>query len=81
MASVHTAMTSLERATCGVPVQLIGSTDDGRAYDHRDAQLAFCAQSPPRFYIMELARRGLSFDRITYHSDVTQCLGEQGRHV
>lgn len=24
---------------------------------------------------MQLPRRGLSFDRITYHADVTQCLG------
>lgn len=28
-----------------------------------------------RFYIMDLPRRGLSFSRITYHADVTQCLG------
>lgn len=28
-----------------------------------------------RFYIMRLPRRGLTFDRITYHADVTQCLG------
>ena len=31
-----------------------------------------------RFYIMELPRRGLSFDRITYHERVTQCLGATG---
>lgn len=30
---------------------------------------------PHRFYIMDLPRRGLSFSRITYHADVTQCLG------
>ena len=29
----------------------------------------------PRFYIMQLPRRGRTFHRITYHADVTQCLG------
>ena len=28
-----------------------------------------------RFYIMNLPKRGLSFSRITYHANVTQCLG------
>ena len=28
-----------------------------------------------RFYIMRIPRRGLTFDRITYHAKVTQCLG------
>ena len=28
-----------------------------------------------RFYIMHLPKRGLTFDRITYHASVTQCLG------
>ena len=31
-----------------------------------------------RFYIMRLPGRGLAFDRITYHSNVTQCLGGLG---
>ena len=35
---------------------------------------AFC-----RFYIMRLPSRGLAFDRITYHSNVTQCLGGLGQ--
>lgn len=33
---------------------------------------------PRRFYIMRLPRRGLAFDRITYHAKVTQCLGSLG---
>ena len=28
-----------------------------------------------RFYIMQLPHRGLQFDRITFHANVTQCLG------
>lgn len=28
-----------------------------------------------RFYIMRLPRKGLSFQQITYHDKVTQCLG------
>jgi hypothetical protein len=28
-----------------------------------------------RFYIMRIPRRGLAFSRITFHADVTQCLG------
>ena len=27
---------------------------------------------------MQLPRRGLTFDRITYHNRVTQCLGATG---
>lgn len=30
---------------------------------------------PRRFYIMKLPKRGLRFHRITYHANVTQCLG------
>lgn len=32
----------------------------------------------PRFYVMRLPKRGMSFDRITYHAKVTQCLGAIG---
>lgn len=31
-----------------------------------------------RLYIMSLPATGLRFDRITYHADVTQCLGGLG---
>lgn len=56
--------------------QLISATDDGKEFDEEDAQLVLDrGPSPPRFYIMKLPRRGLTFDRITYHNNVTQCLG------
>lgn len=54
--------------------QLISATDDGKKFDGEDAQLVL-DRGTPRFYIMRLPRRGLTFDRITYHADVTQCLG------
>jgi hypothetical protein len=57
-------------------VQLISATDDGKEFDDEDAQLVLDRGAAPRFYIMRLPRRGLTFDRITYHASVTQCLGE-----
>ena len=36
------------------------------------------AYTPCRFYIMRLPSRGVAFDRITYHAQVTQCLGSLG---
>ncbi|KAK9842219.1 hypothetical protein WJX81_001181 [Elliptochloris bilobata] len=54
--------------------QVIGPTDDGKQYDEEDAQLQL-DQGRPRFYIMRLPRRGLTFHRITFHAKVTQCLG------
>lgn len=50
--------------------------DDGIEYDPSsqfDCELDL-SQGIPRFYIMRLKYRGLSFDRITFHSKVTQCL-------
>ncbi|KAI3425304.1 hypothetical protein D9Q98_009069 [Chlorella vulgaris] len=55
--------------------QLIGPTDDGKEYDGEDAQLEGLGEGQPRFYIMRLPRRGRTFERITYHAQVTQCLG------
>ena len=57
-------------------MQLITATDDGKEFDEQDAQLVLDQGAAPRFYIMRLPRRGLTFDRITYHASVTQCLGE-----
>lgn len=57
-------------------LQLITATDDGKEFDEQDAQLVLDQGAAPRFYIMKLPRRGLTFDRITYHASVTQCLGE-----
>lgn len=54
--------------------QLIGPTKDGKGFDEQDASLKLDLGTP-RFYIMRLPKRGMNFDRITYHADVTQCLG------
>lgn len=54
--------------------QICSSTEDGKVFDHEDAQLVL-DQGTPRFYIMRLPARGLRFHRITYHGKVTQCLG------
>lgn len=54
--------------------QVIFATADGAPYSPQDAQLQLQAGTP-RFYLMRLAYRGLKFDRITRHQQVTQCLG------
>jgi hypothetical protein len=59
--------------TCG---DIIHPGDDGIVYDPSsrfDSELDL-SQGTPRFYIMRLKNRGLGFDRITFHSNVTQCL-------
>ncbi|MEM9093257.1 MAG: ureidoglycolate lyase [Cyanobacteria bacterium P01_F01_bin.53] len=47
---------------------------DGKSYDSEDAQLTLDG-GIPRFYIMQLERKGRQFDRITRHLACTQCLG------
>lgn len=54
--------------------QVIEATEDGKAFDQTDAQLVL-DRGTPRFYIMRLPARGLTFKRITYHAHCTQCLG------
>lgn len=54
--------------------QVILASEDGAPYSANDAQLQLQA-GIPRFYIMRLHYRGLKFDRITRHHQVTQCLG------
>lgn len=54
--------------------QVIFASPDGAPYTEKDAQLHL-QNGIPRFYIMRLAYRGLKFDRITRHHQVTQCLG------
>lgn len=59
--------------TCG---HIVHPGDDGIVYDPSssfDCELDL-SQGTPRFYIMRLKNRGLGFDRITFHSHVTQCL-------
>lgn len=61
--------------------QLIGATDDGKAFDGEDAQLAL-DRGTPRFYIMRLPARlpALTFDRITFHGQVcASCVHGEGR--
>jgi ureidoglycolate hydrolase len=55
--------------------QVVYPQDDGKQFDHLDAQLHIPPQGQPRFYIMHLPKRGRRFHRITYHAKVTQCLG------
>ncbi|HEY9699567.1 MAG TPA: ureidoglycolate lyase [Trichocoleus sp.] len=54
--------------------QVIAATEDGKPYDHQDAQLQL-DQGIPRFYIMRLHQRGRRFSCITRHQNCTQCLG------
>ncbi len=54
--------------------QVIFAGEDGEPYGPQDAQLQL-QNGIPRFYIMRLPYRGLKFDRITRHRQVTQCLG------
>ena len=54
--------------------QLITASEDGKTYDHLDAQLNL-NNGIPRFYIMRLHHRGRKFHQITRHNLCTQCLG------
>ncbi|MBE9067353.1 ureidoglycolate lyase [Leptolyngbya cf. ectocarpi LEGE 11479] len=54
--------------------QVLGPQHDGKAYDTEDAQLKLDG-GIPRFYIMQLERKGTRFERITRHLACTQCLG------
>lgn len=56
---------------------VIGSADDGKPFDSDDAQLDL-SRGAPRFYIMNLPNRGLTFRQITRHLQVTQCLAAVG---
>jgi ureidoglycolate hydrolase len=58
--------------------QIVGPSFDGKEFDSDDAQLDLSG-GIPRFYIMHLEdRKSLTFDRITHHASVTQCLGSIG---
>eukprot|EP00958_Prasinococcus_capsulatus_P016285 scaffold1789_cov375-Prasinococcus_capsulatus_cf.AAC.23 len=46
--------------------------------NRRRAVWHLTARAHRRFYIMTLPPKGRQFDRITYHSKVTQCLGSLG---
>ena len=57
--------------------QVIATSADGKIYDAEDAQLEL-GRGIPRFYIMSLKHRPLSFHSITRHLLVTQCLASVG---
>ncbi|MDB9526932.1 ureidoglycolate lyase [Oscillatoria sp. CS-180] len=54
--------------------QVIFASEDGALYGPEDAQLKL-DEGIPRFYIMRLKSRSLSFHAITRHQCCTQCLG------
>ncbi len=54
--------------------QLITAAEDGKTYDHLDAQLNL-NNGIPRFYIIRLHHQGRKFHQITRHNLCTQCLG------
>jgi ureidoglycolate hydrolase len=54
--------------------QVIFPSEDGKTFDTDDAQLDL-SQGIPRFYIMRLSQKPLSFRAITRHARCTQCLG------
>ena len=54
--------------------QVITASEDGTPFSSEDAQLSL-ERGIPRFYIMRLHHRGLSFSTITRHMQCTQCLG------
>lgn len=54
--------------------QVIFPSKDGKRFDAEDAQLLL-DNGIPRFYIMQLQRRGRKFHNITRHVKCTQCLG------
>lgn len=54
--------------------QVIFPSKDGKSFDDEDAQLNL-QNGIPRFYIMQLQKRGRHFHKITRHTKCTQCLG------
>ena len=54
--------------------QVLRPQHDGKPFDETDAQLKLDG-GIPRFYIMQLKRKGTRFDKITRHLACTQCLG------
>jgi len=57
--------------------QIVAATFDGKPFDQEDAQLEL-GRGIPRFYIMSLSHRALSFRSITRHLAVTQLLAAVG---
>jgi ureidoglycolate lyase len=65
-------------SACFAPFgDVIEARPDGTRFGPDDARLDL-SLGTPRFYVMRLPRRGLTFDRITRHRRVTQCLAAVG---
>ena len=60
--------------------QVIEPQPDGGEFGEGDAKLVL-DKGVPRFYIMRLEKRGLSFGTIVHHAKVTQCLGSTQGHA
>jgi ureidoglycolate hydrolase len=54
--------------------QAIFPVADDKPFDREDAQLCI-DRGTPRFYIMRVEKRGCCFQKITRHTQCTQCLG------
>jgi ureidoglycolate hydrolase len=52
---------------------LLAPAEDGKVFGADEAQLEL-TRGTPRFYVLRLKRRDKSFNHITRHIDVTQCL-------
>ena len=57
--------------------QIARAEEDGVEFGPDDAQLDL-SRGTPRLYIMRLRDKTMSFDTITFHAQVTQCLGALG---
>ncbi|MEP4378439.1 MAG: ureidoglycolate lyase [Alphaproteobacteria bacterium] len=78
MTNTRTLTPSLITSEAFAPYgDVIEVTEDGVPFGDHDAQLDL-SHGTPRFYIMRLPNRGMGFDRITRHKQVTQCLASVG---
>lgn len=55
--------------------QIIAPIEDGVPFDPNAEASLHLDKGTPRLYIMSLPKRGRTFSKITYHGQVSQCLG------
>jgi len=77
MKSVQLSCEPISRAAFRPYGDLIEPSDDDRPFGERDASPDLAA-GKPRLYIMSLRSRGLTFEAITRHRKVSQCLASMG---
>ena len=75
--SVSLDALELDPATFALFGQVLAPLEDGVPFGPQDAELDI-SQGTPRFYVMRLYNRGMTFDHITRHDRVTQCLASVG---